>query len=331
MKSSDTPQPEKLPSDIYQIEKRLERLRQEAYKKTKGLFKRTLLKSWVILTASFISLSIGLSESQEIGPGQIVGPILISLILSLIVSGIYWLIQKTKINTNFMTLLKKDLVGEIAESINRDMVLNANELTQEDYDNANLFNGEFHVDDTIETSINGVKATASESWAKSVSHKSHFLFRGLFIKMELKNINVSSPLKIFPEQSEISLKNIQRLLSEYHPLKDNSDKMSTHQLADGTAIDAYCPTKSEGERILLPEFLQVITSLFNTYGPRNLFISLHKNAMYLALVRDFNQDMFEMDFLLKQNLVESGIADQFHKDLLFIDQLTKDMNKINNT
>ena len=75
------------------------------------------------------------------------------------------------------------------------------------------------------------------------------------------------------------------------------------------------------------KFLKVADFILGKYEYKDVFISINKNKLYLAL--SWNQDMFETDAFLKKSLLESKIAEKVHQDILFINQAIKEVNLIN--
>jgi len=346
-----------LSGDFDQIVQNLEREREVLHNKTKGLFKRALFRSWFLLGSISVLLSLGLNTEGELMP-KIVGPLLMTGVLSLIGAGIYTLIKKGTNNYNFSRVLKKELVSKIVTFVNPELAFFDKGITDQEFYSADLFNkGNFTSEDTIEGTIEGNKISISEcnlyshrqltndrttvqyknvkinsGSRMSTGTSSHQLFYGLFIQLALQHIDSPAPLKFTPVKKNVLEEkfNIKISRDSYTPsLKklDPKEKIEVDAALRNEKYDIYCSSNSGALSILSPKLIKVIDYIYQKFEGNDVFVAINNTTLSLAL--SWNQDMFETDAFLKTNLVESGIAERFHKDLLFINQIVKEVNLIN--
>ena len=171
MNESVTQETQKLPAEIYGLEKQLEETRLAAVNKTKGLFKRAFLRSWIVLSIVLITFGTLVSEEDGFGIINVIGPVMISLVLSLIGAGVYLLVHIGSSNFNFAALSKKSLIPKIITFVNPDLTFSDKGITKKEFDKADLFEGHFLIsEDTIEATINGAKIVFSECMSISMVH-----------------------------------------------------------------------------------------------------------------------------------------------------------------
>lgn len=346
-----------LSNNFDQIVQNLEREREVLHSKTEGLFKRAFFRSWFFLGSVSLLLSLGLNTEGELMP-KIIGPLLMTGILSLLGAGIYTLIKKGTNNYNFSRVLKKELVSKIVTFVNPELTFFDKGITDQEFYSADIFNkGNFTSEDTIEGTIEGNKISISEcnlyshrqltndsatiqyknvkinSGSKmSTGTSSHLLFYGLFIQLGLQHINSPAPLKFTPVKKNILEEkfNIKISRDSYTPsLKQlkPKEKIEVDAALRNEKYNIYCSSNSGALSILSPKLIKVIDFIYHKFEGNDVFVTINNTTLSLAL--SWNQDMFETDAFLKTNLVESGIAEKFHKDLLFINQIIKEVNLIN--
>jgi len=173
-------------------------------------------------------------------------------------------------------------------------------------------------------------------------------FRGLFIQMELKNMHIPSPLKVIPQnriRKELKTGFVVKGYPHYIKSLNPEDRLDNNPKIDNKPYNIYCSAKDEGERLLTANFIKIIDFIYNKYyekresndsnsligqrlfKERGVYITIRNNRLYMAL--EWNRDMFEPDVFLKNNLIESGLAQEIYEDLKFIDQVIKEINLFN--
>ena len=173
-------------------------------------------------------------------------------------------------------------------------------------------------------------------------------FRGLFIQLELKSTSISTLLKVVPAnrvrkevKTGFDFKGRAHLIkpvSEYDLLKGILE-------LENKPYEIYCSEKDEASQLVNDTFIKVLDFIYDKYygkresndgnsaigsllfKERAVYITIRDSMLYMAL--DWNKDMFEPDMLLKKNLEESGIAQEIYEDLLFINQVIKEVNLFN--
>ncbi len=176
-------------------------------------------------------------------------------------------------------------------------------------------------------------------------------FRGLFIEIELDGFHVTAPLKFVPSD---------KVKKEVHTGIDftgsiqkmiNINNEDLIDLEGDRDYQIYCSDKTQAESVIDNKLLKVADYIFSKYNKegaklfegipllgmlpgignlktsKGVFLSIMEGRLYLAL--EWPVDLFETDVFLKNNLVESGIAQKVYEDLLFINQLVKEVNLMN--
>lgn len=354
----------KLSSEFDGIVKKLEKERVKAVSKTKGLFKRSFLKSWLTISGLFIimQLTIGANDAELLP--MLIGISLMSAALSGIGAGIYTLIKKGTSLVKFTSQLKKDLVSKIVKQVNPDLTFYEDGIRPEDFKKMGLFRGEnISSEDTIKGIIDGQEVVISEcksSSSSTGSSNSSFTvyFKGLFVQVQLKEINLSTPLHIVPTHKvERNFKRINAFgnfgghkRGNYLQIEEE-DRVVLTSLQDNNEYQIFSKNKTEAENLITPNFIKVVNFIFNKYikansemeefavmlrkadlygkliGEKGIYLSIVEDKLYLAL--EWNQDLFDPDVFMKNNLEESGIAHQTHSDLIFINQMVNEINLLN--
>lgn len=346
------------------------------YNKTKGLFKRAFLRSWLLISFVALALVITLTDSRLLGAPDFIGPTVMAAFLSLIGAGIYTLVKKGSNSTEFTRKLKDELVAKIVEVVNPNLAFYGGGIKEEEFDNADIFpDGKNSTtlisDDKIAGTIDGREVIISECIkrgrvnpttrtnlkVKGVTvSRGHVdfgdgpeyieYFRGLFIQMELKNMDVSAPLKVIPgkrvrKKVETGFE-VEGRVKFIKPL-DPEDKLDN--IPEDKPYEIYCSEKSEATQLVTENFIKVLDFVYSKYyqkrdsndsnsiigkmlfRERAVYITLRGNMLLMAI--DWNKDMFETDAFLKKNLVESGIAQEIYEDLMLINQVIKEVNLFN--
>jgi hypothetical protein len=344
----------RLSSKFDDIVKKLEAERLVAKKKTKGLFKRSFFRTWVIMGGTALLLTITFTEGK-IDPVAIIAPSIMTAFLAAIGSGIYTAIKKGMKRHEFIKSLKKELVSEIVKHVNPDLTFFDEGIAEEEFKKADLFWGkDVKSEDTIRGTIDGQNVLISEcqsSTYKSSSNSSGSTttyFNGIFVILDLANIHVSSPIKIIP--SRISETNdfnkITGLRTTYRKMNINDeDKITIDSSLNKSNYEIYCANKPQANSFINATSLKILDFIFDKYETEKeslfqdvpflkniklksgVYISIVENKLFMAI--DWDQDMFEPDAFLNKNLVESGIAQSIYKDLLFINQVVKEVNLLN--
>ena len=334
MNTSHTQATQKLPSEIYGIEKELEASRLVAINKSKGRFKRAFFRSWIVLATVFVVLGVLLSEQGGFRMVNMIGPVVFTLFLSLVVAGIYAFVRKGSSNYKFAALSKELLIPKIITFVNPDLAFSAKGISKKEFDAADLFDGPYLIsEDTIEGTIEGAKVISSECMSKS---ETRVYFNGPFIQIEMKHIHVSTPLKFFPsiiaENFREEIKNFKGS-KRWRPLRrirnDEEDRVVADPAEKAPNYEIYCKSEQEARVLLTPHLLKFVAFFYAKYGKENVFISLNQNKCYLALAQDEKKNLFDTDTYLKKNLVESHFADQVHQDAQLVNQLMKEITLIN--
>ncbi|MGL1886091.1 MAG: DUF3137 domain-containing protein [Reichenbachiella sp.] len=331
----DDNQERTLGSEFDQIVKDLEELRVSSKKKTKGLFRRALMKTWFVLAFCFLML-LGpdkeeLTGEVEFNPDDIIFPLLISLFLSLIGAGIYFLIKKVQNKEKFTRVFKNELVAKLVSYINPNLTFFDRGIELEDFQKAELFRGaSLESEDTIQGEIDGQEVIVSECVNIKTLHASHEnrleIFRGLFIQFSLKDINIKHGVKIIPKQQSEDNENVLARPSRYKRCFLNKEHLYNPEIGN-EKIDFYCKDVEDASKVLNDRSLKIIDYIFSKYNYQDVFLSFQENMLYVAI--DWNQDLFETDMLLSNNLVQSGIAKKIHEELLFVNQIITEVSLIN--
>lgn len=182
----------------------------------------------------------------------------------------------------------------------------------------------------------------------SQGHNTIEYFRGLFIQLDLNNISISAPLKIVPAnrvRKEVKTGFNVKGRGQFIKPVNADDRLDNLQDLENKPYEIYCSAKDDAEQIVNEAFIKVLDFIYSKYygkresndgnsaignllfKERAVYMTIRENMLYLAL--DWNKDMFEPDMLLKKNLVESGIAQEIYEDLLFINQVIKEVNLFN--
>lgn len=342
----------KLSGKFEAIVEKLEQDRIIAKHKTSGLYKRSFLRAWGIMGGTALVLVLTLTE-REIGIEDIIGPSLMTAILAAIGSGIYTLIKKETKRRAFVAKLKKELVSKIVKHVNQDLTFYDEGIDKEEFLKADLFRGrEVKSEDTIKGNIEGKNVVISECTNSSYKGSSSgsggsttTFFNGIFVILELAHTNTTTPIKIVP--SRISDNNefdkttgIRKRFKKMNI--EAADLIEIDPSLKKSSFDIYCANKSEANDFINETSLKVLDYIFNKYETESeslfgdipilknfkinngVYISVVGNKLYMAI--DWAVDLFEPDAFLNKNLMESGIAQNIHKDLLFINQVVKEAN-----
>lgn len=339
-----------LPSAFDQIIKSLEKQRIISFNKIKGLFKRSFLKTWFVLAFLFFVLAALIGEqTEEVDSAMIIGPLMISFFLSLTGSGIYALVRKGQIKSKFSKLIKKELVAKVVKHVNPNLNFTETGIDESVFQAADLFLGKtFRSEDSIHGTVEGQKVTVSECHIETTvktgkdSSMTYVYFNGMFVQLDLQ-MNLSSSLKIIPrinvenerKHEQFSFSNLKGMFKNlenpsnnqsYGTLKiHNANKKVATPIFEGEKYSVFGLT--EVEKNLTPNFHKVIDFILAKFEYRDVFISINNGHFYLAI--SWNQNMFDSDSIMKESLLESGLVDKIHQDLLFINQIIKEVSLMN--
>lgn len=199
-----------------------------------------------------------------------------------------------------------------------------------------------------EIKIKGKVISTEHDHLKTNNGKFVTYFHGLFFELEMDKYNFPSPLKFIPKSKlprhvETGL-NMTGYVQSFVKV-DEKEKIDFPGEHD---YQIYCKDKFQ---VLDPKLLKVVDYLFDKYNKKGnvlfgdvpligklplfndiriskcVLISFVEGKMYLAL--EWPRDMFETDVLLKNNLIESGLAQRVYEEMLFINQLVMEMSLIN--
>ena len=103
------------------IVRKLEFEREQLHARTKGLFKRSFFRAWFLMGATTVLLAVGLSSEGDDLTAAIIGPLLITALLSLMGAGLYTIVRKEHNRAKFARLLKQELVSKIVTFVNPEL------------------------------------------------------------------------------------------------------------------------------------------------------------------------------------------------------------------
>lgn len=337
------------------ITKRLEEERVRVKAKTKGLFKRAFLRAWLVMSGTGIILVLTLSE-EKVAP--IIGISVIGAVLSAIGGGIYTLIKKGINRHNFVHILKKELVSEIVKFVNPDLAFFDEGISSELFKKAEVFNGSIvESEDTIKGTIEGQSVVISECSNRSKTRSSssssqstttyYTYFDGVFVHLKLSGINLSTPLKIVPtfaiDNNQISMaRSANGRRSHFKRINiDAGEKIILDPSVKKGNYEIFCSDRQVADTFVNTDSLKVMDFIFNKYESekKSLFEGIpllqnlkQRSGIYISIIEDnfflmidWDKDMFEPDAFLNNNLVESGIAQNIHQDIMFINQVIKEV------
>ena len=169
-------------------------------------------------------------------------------------------------------------------------------------------------------------------------------FKGLFVQMELRQMVLPTPLKVLPAKAvkkEVTTGfDTTRKINFIKPVVAE-DRIV---VAGDKPYELYCQDKDVAARVVNEKFIKILDYIYGKYyqtrpsvdsgsflgnyvKKREVFISIVDDKLYLAL--SWNKDMFDPDKLMKQDLRQSGVAREIYTDLLFIDQIIKEVSLFN--
>ncbi|MDH5476572.1 MAG: DUF3137 domain-containing protein, partial [Cyclobacteriaceae bacterium] len=174
----------------------------------------------------------------------------------------------------------------------------------------------------------------------SYAHDKHIdlggSFNGPLIHIEMKHINMSTSLKIFPSTILIPFRERRKNYKGHHKnspridIKYNDeDRVLTDFTAKHPNYEFYCKSEDEAKSFLTPQLLKFVAFFYAKYGDKNIFISFNQNKCYLALAEVDKKNLFDTDTYLKNNIVEGQFANQIHRDAQLVNQLMKEITLIN--
>ena len=359
----------------------LEAERERLFNKTKGLFKRSFLRTFFLLGASFIAIA-GVSSEWSDPVGNTIGPLLMSAALAAIGAGIYTLVKKGSNSYKFSRMFKKELVSKIVKHVNPKLNYFDEGIDKAEFDKAALFpageSSALSSEDKITGIIDGhdvliaecekrgrKKATVGRTkikvGGKTLATSSADLdlnsnefvtyFKGLFISIKLDGFDLASPIKFIADtklKKEVTTGvQFDGYDQKYVDIKPE-DKV---EVPGEYPFAIFCDDQEGANHVLTEKVLKVADYIFTKYNKEGekvfkgigaleiipvfkdlkyskaIYLSIAGDRFYLAL--EWPEDMFETDAFLKENLFESGIAQKIYGDLLFIDQLIKEVNLMN--
>lgn len=350
-----------LPPEFDSIIKSLDKEREIAYKKTKGLFKKSFIKVWLgVIAITTITVFIFSGDRSIIfGVGGFLGAA-----ASAIGAGTYTLLKKGSALIDISLKMKKELVSKIVKVVNPALDFSEKGVSKEEYEKAGLVSGsKFKSEDSITGTINGQNVIISEcqlTTYRSGNRNSgtstssvEVTFNGVFIQLELSSINLSSPLTVIPSfalSSDFikvlgSFKTNQPTLASYRVKVEEKDKISIDPALQKSEYEFFCKDKQVATSFINQARLKILDYIFDKYkdereSSTNSFlkdfpINLDKNArsgVYISFVGnklnlalDWNEDLFEVN-ALKESIEETGLAQKVYRDLLFINQIINEVS-----
>lgn len=323
----------KLPAEFEPIIKELEDSRSIYIVKTKGLFKRAFLRTWAAVLIALLIIIFVVNDPGDEMVAAIIGPMIFSAFAGLIFGGIYTLIRKGINSHKFSIELKDKLVSKLVTHLNPDFVFNKTGITKSEFNEVRFFRGnKFKSEDSIRGAIDGVKIKMAECTQFSTSNSNNnsksttTYFKGMFLKLEFPDQMISGTLKVVPkinlEMLGGFLQNIVNKLAASSRFIIEENKLELSVLED-KEYSIFCDNESLAKSLLNDKFIKVIDFMMNKYDGKNAFLYINGNSIYCAL--ESQEDFFETDAFLKNNLIESNIAGKIYMDLLKIDQLIKEL------
>ena len=306
------------------IVQRLEVARARYAKKTKGLFKRSFFRAWLVLTAVFLTLAFTLSESGEVSVSQVIGPVMMATVLSLIGAGLYTLGKKGLHSTRFSGKFKRELVAAMVKAVNQALTFSAEGISTEAFDRADLFPDNKKTttllsEDKISGTVNGTRVVISEclkrgrvirgrtgvefkvkgasvpvSIGRHAGEGNRYVdyFKGLFIQIELKHTFSETPLKVLPAKKV--LKEAGSGFAVVGAIQYIKPVMPEDRLAvaGDKPYEIYCADKEAAAQRVTGKFIKVLDYIFGKYyqkretnTPNALFSKLYKERDVLLAVR----------------------------------------------
>ena len=210
-------------------------------------------------------------------------------------------------------------------------------IEEDEFNGAELFYGSvFTSEDTIEGTVEDEYVSISECEQRNSSNYNRneatiTYFNGLFVQLHLKKINLSVPLKLIPtynlEKNTLTIDLLEENLPIGSPNILRIQEENEIKLNVNSPFKAYCENEAEALALMDKKFLKVVDFIFGKYEYRDVFISINNDKLFLAI--SWNQDMFETNAFLKKSLIESKIAEKIYQDILFINQVIKEVGLIN--
>lgn len=346
----------------------LDKKRELAYLKTKGLFKRAFFRVWIVSVILFIGATILVNGRIE--PPMIIGSILFSAVVGLLFGGIYTLLKKAMNITKFTRVFKNELVAKIVKEVNPNFNFSKAGIGSAVFDESELFNGSGMLsEDTITGIIEEKPVIISQCERKTRHSNTHrhnkntkpsalkTYFNGVFVKLELSNINLSSPLKIISKRlvdsnfrKHTTLLKLDRDRYIFKKINiEEDDRITLPSSINHSEYEFFSKNKEEAVSFASPNMVKVLDYIFDRYKKDDITtfssipilgniqlnsgvsMSIIGKNLYLCL--DWNKDMFESSMFLKKSLQESGAAHQVYHDFMFINQMVTELSlidKINN-
>lgn len=339
-----------LPSEVKRLLLSLEKQRLELHLKNKGLFGRSFFQTWLVLVALAFAGILFFGDAQaKTEPATMIGPLLITAILSLIGAGIYTLIRKAYRKSGFIKTLKQELITELTQCVNPGLTFSEKGIEFSEFKQAVLFKGlTFKSEDQISGTVEGHEVSISECDIQTTVKTSkdnsttYIYFNGLFVQMDLNSPKWQTSLKVIPrinvdneiKHESFSFSNVKDLFKNLeNPI--SNQHYGTLEIHHGKKVaepifenEKYAVFGSEAVKPLITSnFHKVVDFILAKFNYRDAFISIQNGRFYLAIC--WNQNMFDPKKILDQNLKDSGVVEQIHRDLLFINQIISEVSLMN--
>jgi hypothetical protein len=275
--------------------KLLEEERLRFYKKSKGLFKRVFFRMVLVVSTTFIFLTMYFND-WKIEPPSIVGAVLFSSVVGLIFGGIYTLVRKGGNNHKFSRILKEKLVSKLVTHVNPDFNFFDGGITKEEFDKADLFpdgkrtslTSEDKITGTIdgkkicfsecdkrgrassvrgrtEIKIKGRVVSSSTGDLESNTGESVTYFDGLFFELELDKYNFSAPMKLIAKKKIRKEVETGVNMTGYVQKLIKTDEQNMIELPGEHQFQIYSSDKSQLEGESGAQLLKVADYIFDKY------------------------------------------------------------------
>jgi len=324
-----------IPPEFYDILKSLEVERKEAYAKTKGIFGRAFWKVSLGLSLFFLPLYLLLPIFGELTlDAKITSAIMNSCILGLIGAGIYSWVKKRENAKNITHLIKNKLVSKLVDFVNPELSYSEKGISFDEFEKSDLVRSrgllQFNSDDKIEGTINGQKISIAECRYDG-NH-----FNGLFIQLDIGKLDLKHAIKVYSNEDvklakSFVLKNTSGILriyiQDYNSKKFQADsnlELFDDPIYENSKYQIYSFEKENSLPLLTPDFHKIVDFILAKYDYKDAYISLFEDKFCLAV--NWDKNLFETDFFIKENLVESGLVETYYKDLVKINEILKEVS-----
>ncbi len=321
-------------SKFSKIIEELEQTRIQLAGKTKGLFKRAYLKTFVLLFLVFLLFAALLGkESNDITP-MIFGSIMMGAVLGAIGAGIYTLIKKGSNREKFANELKEKLVSAIVQDVDSNLQFTKDGITKESFNEVPMFRGDVFVsEDSIKGKVDDLTVTLSECTQRnnqtSSKHPGVVYFYGLFAVIEFPNpiyagiFRAVPKIEVFPGQNKVGDFLERGMQKNPFVWKRTEKEVKQEQFAD-KPYSIFSPDPEATEAFINDKLIKLLDFIYSKYDQNKPYLWLKDNKVYFAI--EWYEGLFEPDYFLNKSLKENdGLAEKIHRDILNIYQVIQEL------